>query len=154
MDVQIINPFLEATMDVFDSMVQVKTTVGKPTVKNHCIAQGEITGTIELLSAQHRGMLAISFSRPAALLIYEKMLGESASEVDTAVLDLIGEITNMVCGGAKNKLHKSGYDFELTQPLVLHGSDVEISHVLQRPILSIPFQAESNEIFIEVSMSD
>lgn len=152
MDVGIINPFVESIIEVAQMMAQLDVDVGKPEVKKDTIAQGEVTGLIELAGQKHKGSLAISFEKDALLLVYQKMLGETLETLDDSTLDLAGEITNMVCGSAKQKLSEKGYDFDLTQPSILSGEQHIIEHKWGGPILALPLQLEAGIIYIEVSL--
>jgi chemotaxis protein CheX len=153
MDVGIINPFVESTLEVASTMAQLDFQVGKPSLKTDSKSQGEVTGFIELSGMNHKGSLAISFNTEALLLVYQKMLGEVLETVDDSALDLAGEITNMVCGGAKQKLSEQGFEFDLTQPSILSGHDHEVVHTLSGPVLSLPLQLEQGIIYIEVSLN-
>lgn len=153
MDVKIINPFVEALVEVATSMAQLELTVGKPFLKQATEAEGEVSGFIELKSAQHNGSLAITFDRPALLLVYERMLGEALETVDDSALDLAGEITNMVCGGAKQRLASNGYDFELTTPSMLKGDHHVISHLGGGPVIGLPLSTQNGQVMLEVSLN-
>lgn len=153
MNAKIINPFVEATVDVTSSMAQLEVKIGQPTLKTDSMAQGDVTGFIKLESAEHKGSLAITFEQAALLLVYQKMLGETLTSIDDSALDLAGEITNMVCGGAKKRLSESGYDFELTHPSLITGEQHEVAHSGDGPVLTLPLELEQGKMFIEVHLS-
>lgn len=153
MDVKIINPFLEALLEVARTMAQLDIEVGQPSLKKGRHAPGAVTGFINLKGNPYRGSLAISFSRDALLLIYQNMLGEPLEDLDDSALDLAGEITNMVCGGAKQRLSQDGLDFELTLPSMLSGSPHEIEHNNPDSVVTLPLNLERGKMFIEVSLN-
>ena len=45
MDVTLINPFINATINVLETMAFVKVTAGKPYLKKDNIAVGDVTGS-------------------------------------------------------------------------------------------------------------
>lgn len=151
MDVKIINPFVEALLDVTESMAQLTGQVGKPELKTTLTAPGIVSGFIRLNGRKANGTLAVSFSEPSLLMIFERMLGESLPELDDSAYDLAGELTNMVCGGAKRRLSDSGYEFDLTQPDILKGLGHRLEHG-KGPIISLPIQFGLGNIYIEVSL--
>ncbi|WP_040556414.1 chemotaxis protein CheX [Reinekea blandensis] len=153
MDVRIINPFLEATLDVARTMAQLEVTVGKPVLKQGHDAPGQVSGFIHLNGLNHKGSLAISFSSKALLLIYRNMLGEPLETLDDSALDLAGEITNMVCGGAKQRLASKGYEFDLTQPTLLSGSPHSIEHTPAGPVVTLPLHLPEGEMYLEVCLN-
>lgn len=150
MDASIINPFVEATMEVTRTMANMESSVGKPKLKDGTNAPGSITGFINLSSNTHNGSLALSFEESTILTVYERMLGEKQDTIDDSVLDLAGEITNMVCGGAKQRLSLSGFDFNLTSPSILSGDNHQIKHSGSGPVLTLPLQFEEGQMHIEV----
>jgi chemotaxis protein CheX len=153
MDVKILNPFLEATIDVARNMAQLEIKVGKPSLKVGDIASGDVTGFIKLDGSRHRGSLAITFNSEALMLVYERMLGETLQALDDSAMDLAGEITNMVCGGAKQRLSENGYDFSLTQPSMLSGESHHIHHQGKGPVLALPLELEKGQMMIEVCLN-
>jgi chemotaxis protein CheX len=67
MDVTFINPFLEAAVNVLQTMAFTETQVGKPFLKSKTpLSQGDVTGIVGLTGNQH-GSLAVSFSEAAIL---------------------------------------------------------------------------------------
>lgn len=150
MDVRYVNPFLAALVEVLKTMAGVSAERGALTLKKGLLAPGAVTGMIDLKGAQAVGSLAISFSEPAILEIYSKMLGETRPAVDQDVADLVGEITNMVTGGAKKVFAEQGLEFEMAIPSVLLGKDTEIRHPVDNPTILVPFATPAGEFFVEV----
>ncbi len=64
---------------------------------------------------------------------------------------MIGEITNMVCGGAKRILGENGYEFELATPTIISGKGHEIHHKVSGPKLLMPFISSFGKAYIEIS---
>lgn len=149
MNVKFINPLLESTVAVLSTMAMIDATPGKPSIKADGIPLGDITGLIDLSGAQARGSLAISFSQPAILAITEKMLGDKLEAIDDTVIDVVGEITNMITGNAKRLFSELGVEFDLTLPSTLVGKESLQHSVSGQPIL-LPFTTSAGEIYVEV----
>jgi chemotaxis protein CheX len=66
------------------------------------------------------------------------------------VTDLVGEITNMVTGGAKHLLAERGYDIGMAVPMVLSGPGHRIQHQVHGPKIVIPFAVERGAFFVEI----
>ena len=64
-------------------------------------ARGDVSGIIGMVGPQVKGSFSASFEENLACEIMHKMLGELPDSVDEEVCDMVGEITNMVTGGAK-----------------------------------------------------
>jgi chemotaxis protein CheX len=153
MDVKLINPFVEALLEVTESMAQLSGQIGKVQLKEGNKSQGIVSGFIRLNNANTNGSLSISFSEPVLLSIYERMLGETLEQLDDSAYDLVGEITNMVCGGAKRRLSEQGLDFDLATPDVLKGEGHELIHLDNKPVVLLPFTYEMGDIYIEVCLN-
>ena len=82
------------------------------------------------------------------------MLGEKLTEIDDTVTDLVGEITNMVTGGAKRLLSDIGHDFDMATPTVIAGKNHEIHHHCNGRIIQIPFKSDKGAFYVEVSFEE
>lgn len=149
-NVEIVNPFLESMSNVLATMAMLEPQAGAAAVKDEDIACGEITGIIGLVGDNFKASLAVSFSKPVILQITERMLGETIAEIDDTVIDLVGEITNMVTGGAKNLLDQKGYSIGLSTPMVVTGVGHRVTHKANGPRIVVPFSLEAGEFFVEV----
>ncbi|MEE8059386.1 MAG: chemotaxis protein CheX [Pseudomonadales bacterium] len=153
MNVKYINPLLESTINVLSTMAMVEATPGKPSIKNGSKPLGAITGMIDLSGKQVHGSLAISFSTLAILHITKKMLSETVDSIDDTVVDVVGEIINMITGSAKRIYSEEGMDFELTLPTVIVGTDKPINHSVQGNPILLPFTTEAGEFYLEFAFS-
>jgi chemotaxis protein CheX len=154
MNVQFINPFLDAVINVLKVMAQTDATPGKPFLKKEKQGMGDVTGLIGMVGEKAKGSLAITFTEPAILHVTAAMLGEELSEVDETIADMVGEITNMVCGGAKRVLSERGYKFDLAVPSTIIGRGHSISHKTSGPVVVIPFEMEKGSFFVEVCFEE
>jgi chemotaxis protein CheX len=150
MKVEFINPFLDSIVNVLETMANVKAVPGKPQRKDEDIANGDVTGIIGMASAQTKGSLSITFTSAAIFDIAKRMLGEDVHEINNTVTDLVGEITNMVTGGAKRALADLGYDFDMAIPAVVAGKNHRITHKSKGLIIMVPFSIIAGKFFVEV----
>jgi len=154
MNVEFINPFLESLLNVLSTMAQQDARAGRPMIKQDDVANGDVTGLIGMTGAQARGSLAVTFSEAAILEISSKMLGEESTEIDSTVTDLVGEITNMVTGGAKRILADKGYHFDLAIPAVVSGKNHKIIHKSHGPKVIVPFTVAAGTLYVEICFED
>ena len=151
MNVEFINPFLSSLINVLSTMAQTQLKPGKPSIKTDEIAYGDVSGLIGMVGPQTRGSFSITFDEELALTIMERMLGERPSSINEEVTDMVGEITNMVTGGAKNLLSEKGYDFDMATPIVVSGKDHTITHKSDGKKIVMPFTSDAGNANIEVS---
>ena len=154
MNVEFINPFLVSLVNVISTMATMDLKPGKPQLKSHDIAKGDVSGLIGMVGPKTKGSLSITFEAPLILEIMHKMLGEKPSSINEEITDLVGEITNMVTGGAKNLLSDKGYDFNMATPVVVSGKNHTISHKSKGKKILMPFSHEHGMAFIEICFED
>ncbi|MDF1615624.1 chemotaxis protein CheX [Desulfurivibrio dismutans] len=154
MKAELINPFLKATKNVIETMAQTKVKAGAPHVKKNRSAYGEVTGVIGMSSETISGSMIVSFTGQAILQIVANMLMEPPkSKIDDEVVDAVGEITNMICGGAKAELAKINHKFDLATPTMVVGKGVEISNYSSDPTVVIPFETADGSFVVEANLS-
>ena len=149
MDVNHINPALSSIVNVLTTMASINPSIGKPSIKKDDISLGVVTGIIDLVGKNANGSLAISFSKPVALELAQNMLRIETDVVDEMIEDLIGEMANMVAGGAKAIYDEQGTDFELTLPKVLTGENHQIKHSFIGTTILLPFTTDAGEFYVE-----
>lgn len=150
MNVEFINPFISSLLNVLSTMAQTDLSPGKPKIKKTEVAVGDVSGLIGMVGPQTKGSLSITFDGELAMTIMERMLGERPEKIDEEVTDMVGEITNMVAGGAKNLLGDKGYEFDMATPVVASGKDHTITHKCEGPKLIMPFTSDFGAAHIEV----
>ncbi len=154
MNVDFVSPFVVSTINVIKTMANTDVKAGDPFLKNDKFAKGDVTGIVGLRGAQAKGSMAITFTEPAILHIYSRMLGENAEKINDALVDCVGEITNMICGGAKGILSEKGYKFEMAIPSMIEGKNHSLFHKTNGKIICIPFTIIAGSFFLEICFEE
>jgi chemotaxis protein CheX len=151
MNVEFVNPVLEAVVNVLKTMAFTEPQAGKPFLKEkHKPSKGDVTGAVGLTGPVN-GSLAVSFSEKAILHIVSNMFGEACKEINVEVEDAVGELTNMICGDARRLLAEKGFQFEGAIPTVITGGQHKIAHSVPGPSIVMPFSlGEHGDFFAEV----
>lgn len=150
MDVNIINPFLEAAMKVLGTMANVEARPGRPFIKPDNYARGDVSGIIGIKASDQRGTISVTFEGRCAMAVVGKMLMEELGDLNQDVADGVGEITNMISGQARRGLAEVGLSFEAGIPTVVVGRHHKIVHISTGPILAIPFKTDFGDLVVEV----
>ena len=150
MNVDFINPFLDSLLNVLKTMASTDLTPGKPALKKTATAHGDVSGLIGMVGPTTKGSLSISFEESLALKVMHRMLGEAPDTINEEVTDMVGEITNMVTGGAKNLLGEKGYEFDMATPIIVSGKNHAITHLCDGTKIMIPFTSEDGNAVIEI----
>lgn len=100
MDVNFINPFIQSATNVFSTMLNSPLERLRLSLKTTSTPSQEVSGVIGL-SGKVSGSVVFSLSRSVAFAAVKQMLDIEVSELNSEVVDAIGELTNMIAGGAK-----------------------------------------------------
>jgi chemotaxis protein CheX len=151
MKVEYINPFLAATVNVFNTMLNCPLTRGQPFLKGGAQPQYDVSGVIGL-SGSAKGTVVLSLCREAALQAAAAMLGERSETIDADVRDAVGELTNMIAGSAKAKLEE--FSLNVSLPTVITGKGHCIDFPRQVTPICIPFECAWGPVAVEVGLDD
>lgn len=150
MNVEFVNPFINGLLNVLETMAQTKLNPGKPKRKQSDIAKGDVSGLIGMVGPQVKGSMSITFDEQLALVIMERMVGERHEKIDAEVGDMVGEVTNMICGNAKRDLAEKGFEFGMATPIVVSGKQHTISHQVDGSKLIMPFMCDDGFAHMEI----
>ena len=153
MDVQLINPFINATLNVLSTMAFVNPVAGKPYLKKDNLAQGDVTGVIGI-TGEANGTISVTFDRGSILQVVSNMFGEEIDEINSEVADAVGELANMISGQARRELETLGKLFQAAIPSVITGPNHTVTHITKGPKIAIPFTIDQGVFTIEVCLDN
>jgi chemotaxis protein CheX len=153
MNVEYINPFLRATLNVLKTMAFTEAVAGKPYVKKEEVAHGDISGIIGI-TGDATGSMSISFTENCICHIVSNMFGENISNLNPEVEDAVGEITNMISGDARRELAEKGITLQGAIPTVVTGKNHAIKHQAKGPTIAIPFSTKAGNFVVEFCFSE
>ncbi|MBZ0252027.1 MAG: chemotaxis protein CheX [Candidatus Methylomirabilis sp.] len=153
MDEALLRPFLDAVTNVIRTMAFTSVEAGKPEEKRSPIACGVVTAACGLVGRSHQGSFAITFEEPALLAIVSRMLYTEMTELGPDAVEAVGEIANMVSGGARRDLEQIGCDLDMSIPVLITGSGHQITHRGRGPVTQVRFQTEWGAFFLEVLLT-
>ena len=149
MDVRHINPFINATVGVFQTMLDWTVHRSELKLLEGSKPQHEVSGIIAL-SGGIVGTVVLSMHRDVALAATETLLMERPDSLNADVLDTIGELTNMVAGNAKAELRQ--FRATLGLPTVVVGTDHRINFDRKVKPISISFDAVAGPLSLDVGL--
>lgn len=148
-----INPCIEATVDTYKTMLGITPyRNGKLEVKTGVFPVSQCMGVIGF-TGKVRGAMLIGMSEEVACKTISSFLDKEILTIDADVLDGIGEIINIIAGGASAKLAE--YRIGLGIPTVLVGKEHKMFSDIESPWIIIPMTAdESGEFEIAITMAE
>lgn len=151
MKVKYINPFLNASVNLFKDYLGFTVTVGKPYVLEDPQDLSEVSGIIGL-AGETVGAVVLSFSRETSIAMVSKMAGATFNALGTEVIDGVGELINIIAGNAKRDL--LDFRIEISLPGVITGTTYRIHWPEGIPVVCIPFDSEVGPFSVNVSLRD
>ena len=119
----VVDAFIESARETLSTMAMMDLDVEGVTESLGLQEPYEILTTIGL-SGSSEGLLGIGIGNKFAGEFVAAMLGMEADELSTEDLaDGVGELANMVAGGAKAALAESDWKFDLALPIVMQDAN-------------------------------
>ena len=141
-------PFIDSTKSTFEIMLQKQVKQKEAYVKKNYVMFGDISGTIGI-SGKVAGTVTVSMPAEFALSCIREMIGEDEDFAlsDMVVHDGVGEVINMIAGGAKTTLSGTEHAINFTLPTIISGRGHEMYHSQKTSNTSIIFETDKGEEF-------
>ena len=152
-EVSHIKPFLESVESLYDTMLDSKIKAGKVSYfKSSDFRQDDLTMVISIAGEIKTTTMAITFPKPTAISLVGALLGMPVEEDDSGtIVDGLGEVSNIVGGGAKAKFQQEGVPMDLSLPHFLRGPQDEIlKFTSNTQWIDIPFQSDLGNFSMRV----
>jgi chemotaxis protein CheX len=149
MDVRYINPFITATCSTFQTMCATPVTVGKPELKTGEDPFSDVSAIIGF-SGDATGAVALHLSFDAAIKTATRFAGIEMDPEHPDFADALGELADMVAGGAKD--HFEGLNIDISLPSVIVGKAHGVAASRSAPRLIIPCRTDLGNFSVEVGM--
>jgi chemotaxis protein CheX len=150
-NVDYINPFIEATINTFQTMANVVPTREKVFLKGEGEEVYGVSGIIGL-GGEATGAVVLNFPEAVAIAAVGRFVGEDFPSITSGVVDGVGELTNIIAGDAKNRLLQKGYKFEIGLPKIVTGRNYITAQNKSVPCIVISFTSELGRFCLEVSL--
>jgi len=127
--IELIAPFIESMKDTFSTMVSMELRRREVFIKQGFEMYGDVSAIIGL-SGTTTGTCGLSLPAELAQQSVRAMLMTPDDEIlsEAEIRDGVGELVNMIAGGAKSKLSQTHYKFNITLPTIISGGRHEVFH--------------------------
>ena len=136
MDVKLLNPFIEAAVEVLKAEVDANITRGQLSLHKSSLTTDDITVLINLIGDVF-GVVMYSMPTATGLNMVSKMMGQEFTQLDTLAQSGVAELGNVISGRATIKFSQAGYKADISTPTVLLGQGIEVS-TLDFPRIVVP----------------
>ncbi|MBN1798925.1 MAG: chemotaxis protein CheX [Spirochaetales bacterium] len=153
MDIKYIDPFIKATVNVFDEFFNVLPEVQKPYLLDKDEEHEWDVSAIIGIAGEAKGAVVISFPAELASILTSRLTGKTVREIDEDVVDTIGEVVNIVAGNAKKGLEE--YRLMISLPSIVRGKNHKIAWPGKNaPVIAIPFKSVLGEFNLSVILEN
>lgn len=148
--VEYVNPFYQATVEVFKLMLDIDATrilPGQPTAipSKQVIIEIGIIGDLT-------GAIRYRFPESMILQMVTIMSGMDFDQVDDFVASAMGEIANIISGNAATKLSANRYMCDILPPRMYIDGDDAQQDAHFKPDLTIPMKTYVGDLFIDIAL--
>lgn len=151
MNVNYINPFLEAAISIVRDACQVELKVGKPCAKLVELKDDTVIILIGV-TGEMRGQVVLSIEEKTACEIASRMMmGMPVPALDDMAISAISELGNMIMGNAATLFSTRNIGIDITPPTVGRGTG-KIDTMYSKNI-AIPLLDSNGERFIEMNIA-
>lgn len=151
MDASYITPFIASIQNVFSTMLQLPVSVNEPHVKQKPVSTYDVSGIIGM-SGDVVGSVVLSFEMGTAERVVALFAGEEIGPDNADFADAIGELVNMISGGAKAMFDNKSVS--ISCPSVVVGSNHSVAVQKDTPCVCIPCSTDCGDLSIEIAIKE
>lgn len=148
MDSTYIMPFVSSIQNVFETMLQLRVDVKDPVLKRTSEPSYDVSGIIGM-SGDVEGNVVLSFPTTTAERVVSLFTGEELAHTHEDFPDAVGELANMISGGAKAQF--TGKQVSISCPSVVIGTDHVVFGRKDVVCIQILCSSDCGEFAVEVS---
>jgi len=142
-----VEAFVEVTVNTFQEFIGVEVSPKQPHFLDPEKGFDWDISAVIGLSGAVRGAVIVSMKYELALKLTDMLTGSKHAEVDSDVIDAVGEINNIIAGNIKPKV-PNGEKIVISIPTIIKGKEHSIAWPSkQTRILCIPHKIFDADIF-------
>lgn len=154
MNVEYINPFIEASQTVLKQIAGIDAKLGNVSLKDSPYTSDNIVIFVGL-TGKIRGQAIFAMSKAVAMTIASGMMGGmEVTELDEISKSALSELTNMILGNTATILYNKGIGIEITPPSFLMGDNMQISPTKMKTICIPLLLGDNRQFELDISVMD
>lgn len=152
MNVEHINPFVEASTSVLQMIANTEVKIGKLNLKDSPFISSNVAIIIGV-TGEMKGQVIFSLSNEDACKIASIMMGGMpVPELDEISKSAIGEVGNMIMGNTATIFASKQIAIDITPPTIMIGKDIQIS-TSKMKVISIPLHMDTIGCKFDINVS-
>ena len=146
---KLVLPFANCTKDVFSMMLNWETELVGIYTNKSFESRYDCSGFIGV-SGSLQGSIVVSIDQDVAFAAAEAFLGTRPSTINSEVVDMVGELTNMIAGASKDRIGVAGISLGL--PTVITGHNHKVSFANSAHVEILQFSSAYGNLTVEIGV--
>lgn len=147
-----LQPFILSVQEIMSMMAVMSVELDELYLNTTPFHYGDVSG-IMALTGEKKGIIMISFFEELSSRIISSIMGLPIEEIsDDELLDGVGELINMIAGGAKARLGDSEYHFLLSAPTVITGNQHRVVQQKDIPCVVMVFKIDEEYFAVQLCL--
>lgn len=149
-DVNTINPFLTSAVSVIETVAQIKSTIGKPSIKSLEFTTNSVL-IILGVTGELKGHVIFELKEDNTKRLASKMMMDYAiTTLDDMALSAISELGNMIMGNAATVFSTNKKRIDITPPSIARGN---VAFSQKNVNICVPLLDESQNVLLNINIS-
>lgn len=151
MNPRYITAVVQSIEELARTMLDVSVQVGSPALMRDIRSRYDVSAIIGI-SGGGVGFVAMGFPTQTASNLVSRFVGAPVSPEDPDFGDGIGELANMVTGGAKARFQRD--DLSISCPSVVIGAGHQICQRRDMPVIELPINSDCGPFVLAMALRD
>jgi chemotaxis protein CheX len=152
MDAKLLNPFIQAAVDVLKAEVGATISRGEISLHKSSLTSDDITVLINLIGDVY-GVVMYGMPTRTCLNLVSKIMGQDFTQLNSLAQSGVAELGNVISGQATTRFSEAGYKSNISTPMVLNGNGIEIS-TLDFPRIVVPLDTQFGMLTVHLALRE
>lgn len=152
MDAKLLNPFIQAAVEVLKAEVGATISRGSLSLQKSALTSDDITVLINLIGDVY-GVVMYGMNTTTGLDLVSKIMGQEFGEMDSLAQSGVAELGNVISGQATIRFSEAGYRSNISTPMVLNGNGIEIS-TLDFSRIVVPLETQYGIFTVHLALKE
>lgn len=152
MKAEYLNSVIISVTDVIKKIFNADVQKETPYIFHHDANVSHLAAVIQM-HGDKKGAFVLSLSEEVAKKLASNILHEEKKNIDRDVIDVIGELINIITGSTKGLLSQQGFTFKFSTPTYILGKGTRLLKDDEyAPYICIPFTSMYGRFTIMISL--
>jgi chemotaxis protein CheX len=152
MDVKLLNPFIQAVMEVLKAEVKAVVSRGELSLQTSALTSDDITVLINLIGDVY-GVVMYGMPTATGLSLVSKIMEQEFIELNSLAQSGVAELGNVISGQATIRFSEAGFKSNISSPMVLTGKGTTIS-TLDFPRIVVPLITQYGQFTVHLALRE